>query len=78
MDYDGRDIIIVTTSKNFRFAKETLLKTASGKAPWNKYATSKTNDIYITIGQLKNSSRMQQLILDLPMTRKIQHIGHCK
>jgi RHS repeat-associated protein len=50
IDYDGRDIIIVTTSGNFVLAKETLLKTPSGKQLWQKYAKSKKHDIYITIG----------------------------
>lgn len=56
VDFDGRDIIIVTTSGNFRLSKETLLKTPTGKALWNKYATSKTNDIYIKIGPIKSST----------------------
>jgi len=50
VDFDGKDIIIVTSSGTFRLAKETLLKTTSGRALWNKYGKSKSVDIYIAVG----------------------------
>jgi RHS repeat-associated protein len=53
VDHDGRDIIIVTENSQFRLAKSTLLKTATGRELWNKYANSKTTDIYIAISSSK-------------------------
>jgi RHS repeat-associated protein len=58
IDYDGRDIIIVTSSGNFRMAKTTLLKTTDGKALWNKYGKSKTHDIYIKVGKVESADAL--------------------
>ena len=52
VDFDGRDIIIVTSNGAFRLGKQTLLKTATGKALWNKFAKSKSVDIYIAVGAI--------------------------
>lgn len=56
IDYDGRDIFIVTSTGTSRLAKETLLKTATGKALWDKYAKSKTDDIYIAVSSFPKGS----------------------
>lgn len=50
IDPDGRqgiDIIILTTNGSFKASKEVLYKTPEGKRLWDKYGTSKTDDIYI-------------------------------
>lgn len=48
IDPDGKDIYIVTKNGSFKIAKETLLKTPSGKELWEKYSKSKKVDVYIT------------------------------
>jgi len=51
-DPDGRhpfDIIILGPNGAFRAGKDVLYKTAAGRALWDKYGTSKTDDIYIYI-----------------------------
>jgi hypothetical protein len=47
IDPDGKDIIIVTKSGNVTLTKNILLKTELGKQLWNKYANSKTHDVYL-------------------------------
>lgn len=43
----GKDIIILTANGSLKASKEMLYKTAEGKRIWDKYGTSKTDDIYI-------------------------------
>ncbi|MDC8104531.1 RHS repeat-associated core domain-containing protein [Chryseobacterium sp. B21-037] len=43
----GKDIIILTANGSFKASKEILYKTAEGRRLWDKYGTSKTEDIYI-------------------------------
>lgn len=47
IDPDGRDIYIVNKDGSVA-GKLTLSRTSLGKEIWNKYANSKTNDVYIT------------------------------
>ena len=56
IDIDGRDIIIVTSTGNYKRAAKTLLKTPDGKALWNKYAKNKNYDIYITVGKTSDDA----------------------
>jgi uncharacterized protein RhaS with RHS repeats len=59
IDPDGRsnkDIIILTANGSFKASKEILYKTAEGKRIWDKYGTSKTEDIYINSKNFGTSS----------------------
>ena len=58
-DPDGRapkDIIILTANGSFKASKDILYKTAEGKRIWDKYGTSKTDDIYINSKNFGTSS----------------------
>ncbi|MDP9960051.1 RHS repeat domain-containing protein [Chryseobacterium lathyri] len=52
----GKDIIILTANGSFKASKEVLYKTAEGKRIWDKYGTSKTEDIYINSKNFGTSS----------------------
>ncbi len=43
----GKDIIVLTANGSFKASKEILYKTPEGRRLWDKYGTSKTDDIYI-------------------------------
>ncbi|BEV03449.1 RHS repeat-associated core domain-containing protein [Chryseobacterium gambrini] len=43
----GKDIIILTANGSFKASKELMYKTEEGRRIWDKYGTSKTEDIYI-------------------------------
>jgi len=43
----GKDIIILTENGSFKASKDLMYKTEEGKRLWDKYGTSKTDDIYI-------------------------------
>nr|WP_317741914.1 RHS repeat-associated core domain-containing protein [Chryseobacterium soli] len=58
-DPDGRapkDIIILTANGSFKASKDILYKTAEGRRIWDKYGTSKTDDIYINSKNFGTSS----------------------
>ncbi|BEV03451.1 RHS repeat-associated core domain-containing protein [Chryseobacterium gambrini] len=43
----GKDIIILTENGSFKASKDLMYKTEEGKRIWDKYGTSKTDDVYI-------------------------------
>lgn len=76
----GKDIIILTANGSFKASKELMYKTAEGKRIWDKYGTSKTDDIYIgsknfgsgsktvaeTIANIKNTGLTKDNKISLP------------
>ncbi|MGV0829350.1 DUF6443 domain-containing protein [Empedobacter brevis] len=54
-DIDGRDIIFVINNQSFNVSKDILMKTEQGKALWDKYANSKTDDVYISFQKFNNN-----------------------
>ena len=68
IDPDGRgpkDIIILTTNGSFKASKDILYKTEMGKAMWDKYGTSKTDDIYINSKNFGTSSAVAETLTDI-------------
>ncbi|MCJ7932430.1 MAG: hypothetical protein MUW56_02025 [Chryseobacterium sp.] len=62
----GKDIIIMTANGSFKASKEILYKTPEGKRLWDKYGTSKTDDIYINSKSFGvNSSSVAETIKDV-------------
>lgn len=68
-DPDGKapkDIIILTANGSFKASKDILYKTAEGKRIWDKYGTSKTDDIYINSKNFGiRSSTVAETIADI-------------
>jgi len=59
IDPDGRqakDIIILTASGSFKALEEIMYKTEEGRRIWDKYGTSKADDIYINSKNFGTSS----------------------
>jgi hypothetical protein len=69
IDPDGmqaKDIIMLTANGSFKASKEILYKTAEGKRIWDKYGTSKTEDIYINSKNFgSNSSSVAEALNDV-------------
>jgi RHS repeat-associated protein len=69
IDPDGRgpkDIIILTANGSFKASKDILYKTEMGKAMWDKYGSSKTDDIYINSKNFgTRSSTVAETITDV-------------
>jgi hypothetical protein len=53
----GKDIIILTANGSFKASKDILYKTEMGKRIWDKYGSSKTDDVYINSKNFGNSSK---------------------
>ncbi|MGN7863598.1 RHS repeat-associated core domain-containing protein [Chryseobacterium sp. 22458] len=60
----GKDIIIMTKNGAFKASKEILYKTPEGKRLWDKYGTSKTEDIYINSKNFGSNSKTVATTLD--------------
>lgn len=60
----GKDIIIMTTNGAFKASKEILYKTPEGRRLWDKYGTSKTEDIYINSKNFGSNSKTVATTLD--------------
>ncbi|RXM49631.1 hypothetical protein BOQ64_22775 [Chryseobacterium sp. CH25] len=60
----GKDIIILTANGSFKASKDLMYKTPEGKRLWNKYGTSKTDDIYINSKNFGSNSRTVATTLD--------------
>ncbi|CAM3178461.1 RHS repeat-associated core domain-containing protein [Chryseobacterium flavum] len=60
----GKDIIILTANGSFKASKDLLYKTPEGKRLWDKYGTSKTDDIYINSKNFGPNSKTVATTLD--------------
>lgn len=68
IDPDGlgpKDIIILTANGSFKASKDILYKTEMGKAIWDKYGTSKTDDIYINSKNFGASSSVAETLTNI-------------
>ena len=52
----GKDIIIMTANGSFKASKDLMYKTEEGKRIWDKYGSSKTDDIYINSSVFSSKS----------------------
>ncbi|WP_294223847.1 DUF6443 domain-containing protein [uncultured Chryseobacterium sp.] len=53
----GKDIIILTANGSFKASKDLMYKTAEGRRIWDKYGSSKTDDIYINSSVFPKNDR---------------------
>ncbi|WP_312509294.1 DUF6443 domain-containing protein [Chryseobacterium culicis] len=60
----GKDIIIMTANGSFKASKDIMYKTPEGKRLWDKYGTSKTDDIYIGSKNFGSKSKTVATTLD--------------